>query len=141
MPPRTRIVIALCFIATLGNALYWLAFFFVPDSVQSSAEACYLVFERSFPVADAWWSVCTLLAGIQLIRRRRSALLWGLLGASSLIYLAAIDQLHDVVTGLYKHFSFDVAVEVIIDGFALFVGVGFSIWFWRHRTALLALEG
>ncbi len=140
MPPKTTLVAVLCFVTTAATIAYWLLFFFVPGSVQSSSENWYLVYERSFPVADAWMALCTLLCGVALVRKRRASLLWGLLGASAMIYLGCLDVLFDLENGMYAHFSADVATEMVINAFSLAVGAWFVIWFWRQRTALLALE-
>jgi hypothetical protein len=139
MPPKTRWIVALCVITTAAAIAYWLLFFFVPGSVQSSGDACYLTFERSFPVADAWMALCTLLCAAALLRRRAISLLWGLLGASAMLYLGCMDVLYDLENGIYAHFSADMAVEAVINVFSLAVGAGFIWWFWRQRATLLAL--
>jgi hypothetical protein len=141
MPPRTRFVVLLCFVASIGTVAFWLCFFFVPGSVQSSSEACYLTYEHAFPVADAWMASCLLACGVALLKRRPSSLLWGLLGASALIYLACMDVLYDLENGMYAHVSADGLIEIVINAFSLSVGVGFISWFWRRRVALLALAG
>jgi hypothetical protein len=138
MPPRTRWVIALCLVTTVATVAYWVLFFWVPGSVQSSAEACYLTYEHAFPVADGWMAVATLACAVALIKRRPSALLWGLLGASAMIYLGCMDVLYDLENGMYAHATADMAVEVVINVFALAVGAWFITWFWRHRAQLLA---
>src|SRR5207245_2188832 len=107
----------------------------------SSNEACYLAFERSFPAADAWMALCTLLCAIALLRKRSIGLLWGLLGASAMIYLGCMDVLYDLENGMYRHLSADMAVEIVINAFSLGVGAGFAVWFWRRRAELMALPG
>jgi hypothetical protein len=139
MPPNTRWIVALCSITTVATIAYWLLFFFVPGSVQSSSEACYMAFERSFPVADGWMALCTFLCAVALSRKKAIGLLWGLLGASAMLYLGCMDVLYDLENGMYAHFSADMAVEAVINVFSLAVGAGFIRWFWRQRAPLLAL--
>src|SRR5580700_5766475 len=99
MPSKTGAVVTLCFVTTAATVAYWLLFFFVPGSVQSSNEACYLAFERSFPAADGWMALCTLLCAVALLRKRAASFLWGLLGASAMIYLGGMDVLYDLENG------------------------------------------
>ena len=139
MPPKAKFAATACFATTVLTVVYWVLFFFVPGTVQSSSDTCYLIFERSFPAADAWMIFCTLLAGLALLRQRRNSLLWGLLGGGSMIYLGCMDVLCDLENGVYAHFTADVATEIVINLLVLTFGPWLVIWFWRQRAVLLAL--
>jgi hypothetical protein len=136
MPPRTRLAAALCFLTAAGTAVYWALFFLAPDVVRLSGEACYLAFERSFRLADAWMALCMALAGAGLLARRPASLLFGLLGAGGLIHLGCMDVLYNLEHGAYAHASPDVAIEVAINLFSFAAGGWLIAWFWVHRRVL-----
>ena len=140
MPNRTRLVIGLCILTAVLVVAYWVCFFFVPGSVQSSSEAWYLIFERSFVLADGWIVFCAVACAVALLKKKQTGLLWGLLGASSLLYLGCMDVLFDLENGMYAHMSADVVTEAVINVLCLAGGTVGAIWFWRQRGTLLALQ-
>ena len=80
-------MIALLIFTAVLLVAYWVAWFADRGVVASDHAAQYIVFERSFPLADGWLLTAALIAALQLWRRRPSAFLWLLvLGGAASIY-------------------------------------------------------
>jgi hypothetical protein len=119
-----------------GTAIFWVLFF-ATDALQTSTDRCYLAWERSFPLADAWMGGTALLAAWGLWRGRAwgwgAALVFG--GAS--VFLGLIDVLFFLQHGLYTPVNADVLLELGIHGWALGFG-GFSIIYaWRALAGVV----
>jgi hypothetical protein len=127
-----RAVGAVLSLTAVATVAYWLVFF-TSGEVQSSEDACYLVFERAFPAADGWMAVSCVLAAVGLWRRREWAVLWGVAAGSALIYLGCMDVLYNLENGMYRHLSGAMAGELLINAWCLTVGPFALAYFWRHR--------
>lgn len=137
-------------------ALYWVLFFFtaltLPNFVKrGEAEAfdlpsqVYLGFERAFPAADGFVAVCLFLSGVFLLQRRRVAVLYGLVGAGGLIFLALMDVSFNVEHGLYGPDTLrsdpGMILEVVINGLCLFGGAFVATYLWRHPLSQTGVQG
>jgi hypothetical protein len=124
--------------------LYWIFFFttdltlpdFVRQAPSSVRSQAYLAFERSFPAADGFVATCLALSGALLFRESPLAVLFGLLGAGGLMFLAAIDTLFNVENGLYglglATGDAGLALEAVIN-LACFASAVFTGWrLWTH---------
>ena len=85
----------------------------------------------SFPLADGWIAVVSLLAFIFLLRGDERAALFGLLTGSSLIFLGLYALLYGVKTGLLFNLTTDELIEIAIKVYCLSVGSFFIGYFWR----------
>jgi hypothetical protein len=131
-----RVAIGYLLVTGIGTLLYWLDFF-LAGNVHVRDDPVYLAFERAFPLADAWMAACALAGAIGLWRRRPWGLLFGLLAASSQVFLALMDVLFNLNEGNYAIASASMAIEVLIN-LVLLAGAPWLIAFlWRRREALL----
>ena len=56
--------------------VYWICFFFVPDSVQSFAkEPSYMIFEKTFFAADMWMTLAFFLCADYLLKKNMKGIL------------------------------------------------------------------
>ena len=132
---RARGLAAILFIGALGTILYWLTFF-TSGAVQASADACYLVFERSFPAADGWTAAASLAAARSLWRARPSAVLWGIAAGSGFVFLGLMDVLYNIENGMYALANPEMGAEIVINAFCLAIGPATIAWVWRSRRVL-----
>ena len=129
--PKGRIwVIAALLMVFIATLAYWVVFFTSGD-VQVRQDEVYLAFENSFPWADAWMAFCALCGAIGLWRRQRWGFLFGLLAASSLIYLGLMDVTFDLNQGLYAIGGLETATEIIINLYCLLVGPLLIGYLWK----------
>ena len=134
-PAGLRAVIVLLWITVALDVLYWVLFF-TTGAVQSSQEASYLVFERSFPAADAWMGLAAALCAVGLRRRRAAAVLWGIAAGSALIYLGLMDTLYNLENGMYASVTAEMAGEIGINLTCFAFGPFLLAYVWRHRRWL-----
>jgi uncharacterized membrane protein (DUF2068 family) len=135
--PCTRAAAGYLALVAVLTTLYWIVFF-TYGGVHVRDDAVYLAFEQAFPLADAWMAACSLLGAIGLWRGRPWGLLFGLLAASSQVFLGCLDVLFNLNQGNYAIASVAMAVEIVIN-VGLLVGAPLLIAFlWRHRRALLS---
>lgn len=85
----------------------------------------------SFPLADGWIAVTSLLAFIFLLRGDDRAALFGLLAASGLIFLGLYALLYGINTGLLFILTADEMIEIAIKIYCLSVGSFFIPYFWN----------
>ncbi len=76
----------------------------------------------SFPLADGWSPVTSLLAFIFLLRGDDKAALFGLLAASGLLFILTTDGM----------------IEIAIKIYSLSVGSFFIVFFGNHRYAFIS---
>ncbi|MGN6514764.1 MAG: hypothetical protein ACTHLR_02870 [Rhizomicrobium sp.] len=95
-----RVLGALLILTAAVTAYYWWSYFTGGD-VMVLHERWYTGFESSFPVADGWLALCSFAAGIGLLSGARFAVPFGLMAASALLYLAAMDITFDVENHMY----------------------------------------
>jgi hypothetical protein len=91
----------------------------------------------SFPLADGWIAVVSLLAFIFLLRGDDKSVLFGLLAGSSLIFLGLYALLYGINTGLLFILTMDEIIEIAIKVYCLSVGSFFIVYFWNLAKELL----
>ena len=136
--PRPRgLVAAITYlaVAAVGTTAYWIVFF-TSGAVQVQRDAAYLAFEKAFPLADGWMAACAALAAVGLWRRRPWGLLFGLLAASSLVFLGCMDMLWNLNTGSYAIASGAMTAEIVINVYCLAGGLLLIPYLWRNRHSL-----
>lgn len=136
--PRPRgLVAAITYlaVAAVGTTAYWLVFF-TSGAVQVQRDAAYLAFEKAFPLADGWMAACAVLGAIGLWRGRPWGLLFGLLAASSLVFLGCMDVLWNLNSGSYAIGSNAMKAEIVINVFCIAGGSLLILYLWRHRRSL-----
>jgi hypothetical protein len=122
---------------TVGIVTYWsLVFtriFPVTDLVPG-----YRTWFMSFPLADGWIAVVSLLAFLFLLKNNDKAALFGLLTGSSLIFLGLYALLYGINTGLLFNLNTDEIIEIGIKIYCLTVGSFFIVYFWKLAREMLA---
>jgi hypothetical protein len=143
--PQEVILIALGIFATVAVLLYWAAWFMVPGVVQSRTpsapdHAIYVAFEQSFPLADSWLAIASIVGVIGLIRRRTWGFLFMLLAGGEAIFLGLMDLLYDLEHRMFVPLTQESVVELVIVVLLLLLGpvvVGLT---WSQRRRLLGPE-
>jgi hypothetical protein len=133
-----RILAGTLFAAALVTLAYWLNYFLAGD-VRVLPDYWYAAFEDSFPVADGWMSLCMLGAGVGLWRGSLDGARFGLLAASALLYLAAMDITFNIEHGLYALLpnSGPMLTEAAINAASLALGLATLVMSWRRAAGHL----
>ncbi|MGW8250683.1 MAG: hypothetical protein ACWGO1_08585 [Anaerolineales bacterium] len=131
-------IIGILLFACLATLAYWVVFFTSGD-VQVRQDEVYLAFENAFPLADAWMAACALLGALGLWRRRAWGFLFGLLGASSAIFLGLLDLLFDLNEGILSAGGVEAAIEIAIILVSLVLGPVVIVYLWKNRFALACI--
>ena len=120
-------------LTAMVTVAYW-ADYFTSAEVAVVPARWYTAFESSFPVADAWMALTSLLAGIAFWRGSANAGRFGLLAGSALIYLAAMDITFNLENGLYPlaRASNAMRFEMLINAWSLVFGAVVITASWRR---------
>jgi hypothetical protein len=131
-----RVLAALLLLAALVTAYYWCSYFTGGDVMVTNAR-WYTAFESSFPVADGWMVLCAAIAAVGLVLQRPWGARFGLMAASAILYLAAMDITFDVENGMYALAATNDAMkfEVFINVTCLVLGVWTLAASWRRLDA------
>lgn len=127
----------LLIITAIGMIYYW-ADFFIRGTVQLIKEDWYIKFERAFAPADLWTSVCALLGAAGLLTGETYGLVFALITAGSLLFLAFMDVTFNIQNKLYPLVatSNQMRFEVLINVWTLALGTALIVLLWP-RVALL----
>ena len=129
-----NIVLALTAFTTVGIVVYWLLVFTGTFKVAELVPG-YKNWFMSFPLADGWVAVVSMLAFIFLLQNNNKAALFGLLTGSSLIFLGLYALLYGINTGLIFNLNMDEIVEIGIKAYCLSIGSFFIVFFWSLVSA------
>jgi len=124
-----NMVLALTAFTTVGIVVYWLLVFTGTFKVAELVPG-YKNWFMSFPLADGWIAVVSMLAFIFLLQNNNKAALFGLLTGSSLIFLGLYALLYGINTGLIFNLNMDEIVEIGIKAYCLSIGSFFIVFFW-----------
>jgi hypothetical protein len=130
------VIVGLLLFATVATALFWIAWFFLPGSVQASNWECYIVFEQAFPLADAWMAIAALIGAIGLWRRKDWGFLFSLLAGSAAIFLGLMDLLYDLEHGTFAQLTAESLIELAIVVLVLALGPVVITYLWSNRRQL-----
>jgi hypothetical protein len=146
-PRLDRFHAVLLLLAASLTCAYWTAFFLtdwthpdfahLPQGVaRADLPAGYMVFESAFPLPDAFVAVTLAVAGVYLWGGDPKAVLFGLVGAGGLMFLALIDIWFNVGNGFYRPdvLSRDIGlqIEVAINGGCFGLAVWTVLRLWNH---------
>lgn len=113
---RARWAAALCLTAAAVVIAYWAVWFTDRAALASSTRPAYTEFENAFPLADAWLTVCLVLAATYCLRARNAAARgWLVAAASSGLYLLGMDSLYDIEHGIWFDGGAGGVVEAVIN--------------------------
>ena len=115
---------ALLIATALGVVYYW-ADFYLRGAVNVVTEDWYIKFERAFPPADLWMSACAIIGAVGLLKGDTYGLLFALIAAASLIFLALMDITFNIQNSLYRLISSSsqMKFEVFINVWTLGLGI------------------
>ncbi len=135
MTSKNRVLGAILIVTAITTVAYWIDYFTSAEVAVVPAR-WYTAYESSFPVADAWLALTSLLAGIGFWRGSPTAPLFGLLAGSALLYLAAMDITFDVENHLYPLAAHSDAMkfEIVINAWSLILGVVTVAVSWRRTN-------
>ncbi|HXC56043.1 MAG TPA: hypothetical protein VNU97_12170 [Rhizomicrobium sp.] len=130
-----KILATLLILGAVVTLAYW-ANYFIAGDVRVLSDYWYSAFEDAFPVADVWMALCMLAAGAGLWRGARSGALFGLMAASALVYLAAMDITFNLEHGLYALLprSGPMWAETAINATSLGLGLATLLMCWRRAA-------
>ena len=131
-----KLALGLTALTTIGIIVYWTLVFAKIFPVTELVPG-YKNWFMSFPLADGWIAVTSLLAFIFLLQDKPKAALFGLLTGSSLIFLGLYALLYGVNTGLLFILTTDELIEIGIKVYCLSVGSVFIVYFWKLAKELL----
>jgi hypothetical protein len=119
----------LLIITAVLTLCYWADFFF-KRGVQVSQDDWYVKFERAFPPADMWMSACAVVGAVGMLTEQAYGLVFGLLAAGSLIFLALMDITFGIQNNLYHLIktSNQMRFEVLINVWTLGLGIALIIY-------------
>ena len=98
--------------------------------------ACFRAFDLAFPAANLWTTVTALIAAHGLWRRSSSAVLFGVICGSSLIYLGLVDLAFFLGNGMYSQPDPAIYGEIAIHASCFTLAPCVVWWLWTNRRAL-----
>jgi hypothetical protein len=119
----------LLIITSIGVVYYW-SDFYLRGSVHTIKEEWYIKFERAFPPADIWMAACALVGAIGLLTGQSYGIMFSLLAASSLIFLALMDITFNIQNKLYRLIatSNQMKFELLINLWTLGLGIALIVY-------------
>jgi hypothetical protein len=135
---RPILIIGMLVLGFLGLVAYW-GVFYTSGAVQARTDIVYLTFEKSFLLADAWLAACCAAGAVGLWRRREWGVLFGLLAASSSIFLGLMDVCFNLIEGMYRRGGLEMWIETGINAINLTFGVVIAAVLWSRRNGLLSV--
>ena len=135
---RPVLVIGVLVFGFLALVAYW-SVFYTSGAVQARTDVVYLTFQRSFVLADAWLAACCAAGAVGLWRRREWGVLFGLLAASSSIFLGLMDVCFNLNEAMYQRGGGAMWIEIGINVANLTFGVVIAAVLWSRRNGLLSL--
>jgi hypothetical protein len=133
-----EIVISVLLIGTAAGVIYYWADFYIRGAVHVVKEDWYIKFQRAFPPADLWMAACSIIGAIGLLTGQTYGLLFTLLAASSLIFLALMDITFNIQNNLYSLIaaSSQMRFELVINIWTLVLGVILVVYLWPRIVAV-----
>jgi hypothetical protein len=129
-------ILSILLIMTVFLVIYYWVDFFLRKGVQVTQEEWYMKFQKAFPIADAWMTICALLGAIGLLTEQTYGLFLSILAASSMIFLALMDITFNVENKLYRlvSTSSEMRIELVGNLWFLSFGVILIIYLWTKMT-------
>ena len=119
---RGLILISSVFTA-IGTSLYWILVFTKVFPLEEIVPG-YIVWFSSFPLADLWIVITSLLLAIAIKKNQNGLMVvFGLLTASSLIFLGLNALLFGINTGTICMLTVDNFIEIGIKLYCFTVGI------------------
>ncbi len=127
----SNVFVVLEVLVGIFTIVFWLLFLFVPNSVQSSTEKCYMVFQHSFIAADLWMCVAFFLSAYYLYHGSTAGVMWGIVAGGTFVFLGLMDILYNIENGMYKNINSGMFFEILINLTSVVFG-GYTInYVWK----------
>jgi len=124
---RPSTIAALEITTASGIGLFWVAWF-AGGLAPEDPPACYLAFERAFPLPDLVLALALLAAGLFLLKGRPAGRALSLACAGALIFLGLLDASFNLQNGLYSTPA-NLAMNGCINLWCVGLGTGLLIRF------------
>jgi len=124
-----KLIFGLSVFTAVGTLFYWILVF---TGIFPLVEIVpgYITWFQSFPLADFWIVITSLLLAFGIKRNRHVMMIvCGLLSASSMIFLALNGLLFGINTGMICMFTVDEVIEIGIKIYCLSVGIFYIKYF------------
>lgn len=120
-----KIIFGLSVFTAVGIIAYWSLVFAGLFPVEEVIPG-YKNWFMSFPVADFWIAANSILLAISIRKENvKKSIIFGLITASSMIFLGLYALLYGINTGLLFHLTVDELIEIAIKVYCLSVGAYF----------------
>ncbi len=132
------VVLSVLLIGTAAGVIYYWVDFYAKGEVQVKKEDWYTKFQKAFVPADLWTCVCAVLGAVGLLTGQTYGLMFALLPAGSLIFLASMDITFNVQNKLYSLVatSNQMKFEVFINVWTLALGIILIISLWPRISLI-----
>ena len=121
------ITLSILLIVTAIVLIYYWVDFYTRGGVQVLKEDWYIRFQKAFPAADFWTAACAITGSIGLLTEQPYGLLFTLLAASSLIFLALMDITFNIQNNLYRLVTTSSEMRFELLGNVWFLGLGIAL--------------
>jgi len=130
-------IVFLLLITSVLITVYW-SDFFINGDLNVTKDRSYLDFEKSFPLADGWTALASLLSLVGLLRRKHWGVLFGIITGAGLLMTGMMDVLYNLNMGNYLLLPTNVPmiVELILNLLCLSMGTLLIVYLWRNRMEL-----
>ena len=132
---KNKTIFILSLFTALGTTIYWILVFsgiFIINEVVDG----YTTWFYSFPLADSWIIFTSAMLAYSIKKEMsKDSFVWGLLTASSMIFLALNGFLFGINTGMLFIMTIDEIIEISIKVYCLSVG-GYFIYHFRNELQI-----
>lgn len=128
-------LIGLSVFTSAGIILYWITVFLGIFPVVELVPG-YTLWFMSFPLPDFWIAINALIAAILLIRGRGTAVPFGIVAGSSMIFLSLYATAYGWNSGLLCQKTIDEYIEIAIKIYTFSVGFFFIFKYWSLYSDL-----
>jgi hypothetical protein len=139
-PPGGTLMAVVMIAVAIVTAIYWIVWFLIPGGRDTLAtlphDQAYISFQNAFPAADGWMALAALVAAIQMLRGKSSAIIWMFVGGGAGMYLAGMDVLYDLENGVYRAIATNpgsVGTEMAINVATIGISLWVLWWAYKHR--------
>lgn len=122
-----KIIITLSFITSLFIIGYWLTVFTGVFKITDLVPG-YRNWFMPFSVPDMWIAICSMAAGIFMLKHDKKGYIFSIIAGSSLVFLGLYAFGYGVVTGLLFKLTVDEIIEIAIKIYCLSVGPLFILY-------------
>ncbi|MGL4383505.1 MAG: hypothetical protein ACRCTA_07290 [Bacilli bacterium] len=132
---NNKMIYGLSIFTAVGIAAYWILVFTGIFEIVELVDG-FTTWFYSFPLADLWIMFSATMLAISIKKNKTSSIVWSLLTASSLIFLALNGFLFGLNTGLLFSMTIDEIIEIVIKVYCITIGSYFICFAWKQLDQL-----